>query len=96
MTPQKNVEKLERDLVEVNEKIRLHPLASRRVRDAQELVDAQKSIGTDTDSINQSLSEQDLPSVEELGKVTSTGMFGWWKLHRKKKKIENQLHRLRQ
>ena len=88
----RNVNALRAELDEVNSLISDHPLASRRVRAAHEVVEghgSRKSAEVDRD-----LAAKGLPSVSELGKVQMASTWSWWKLHRRKTTLEKRIERL--
>ena len=87
----RGVNALRAELDEVNSLISDHPLASRRVRAAYEVVEghgSRKSAEVDRD-----LAAKGLPSVSELGKVQMSSTWSWWKLHRRKLKLEKKIRR---
>jgi hypothetical protein len=82
---------LQEELREVEALISAHPLASRRIRAAGAVVDEHRS--RDAAEIDRQLSAEGLPSVEELGRAHVSGTWTWWKLHRKKMKLEKRIRR---
>jgi hypothetical protein len=87
----KNADELRSELQEVEALISAHPLASQRIRAAHQLVDNRES--GDAADIDQQLADQGLPSVEELGRVQVAGSWSWWKLHRRRRKLERKIER---
>lgn len=87
----KSVDTLRAELEAVDALISVHPLASRRIRAARDMVDGTKSRGTE--EVDQKLADDGLPSVEELGRAHVAGFWGWWKLHRRRRKLLRELER---
>jgi hypothetical protein len=88
-----DVTALEAELAEVESLISAHPLASQRVRAAHEVVERRGS--KDAAEVDKDLDAQGLPSVTELGKVQASSTWSWWKLHRRKMKLEKKIQRAR-
>lgn len=85
----KDLEELKAELSTVEAEISKHPLASEPIRQAQEIVEKDK--GKDEAAISRELKENGLPDLAELGKVQLSGSGSWWKLHRKKNKLEKAI-----
>ena len=79
------------ELEEVDALISAHPLASQRIRAADAMVEQRKS--HDAAAIDRELVAEGLPSVEELGRARVSGTWSWWKLHRRKMKLEREIKR---
>jgi hypothetical protein len=87
----RDVSALRAELQEVESLIFSHPLASRRVRAAYEVVEAHES--KSPAEVDGDLEAKGLPSVTELGKVQASSTWSWWKLHRRKMKLEKKIQR---
>ncbi|AXR74656.1 MULTISPECIES: hypothetical protein [Auritidibacter] len=87
----KNPNEIRKELHEVTQQISEHPLAAEQLKQAQELVERRKAEQVDPAEINRELTEQGLPSLEEQGKATTAGARSYYKLHRKKRKLERKL-----
>ena len=86
-----SLEELEAKLEAVDAEIASHPLSSERVKAAQAIVEA---LGTkDTEKVSKELADQNLPSLEELGKVQVDSTMSWWKLHRKRNNLVKKIAR---
>lgn len=83
---------LEEQLQEVEENISSHPFSDRRIVEANSLVDSME--GADKEEIERLLASQDLPSLEELGKITASGTYSWWKLNRDKRKLIKKIEKI--
>jgi hypothetical protein len=83
---------LRAELDEVNRLIAAHPLASPRVRAAHDVID--NSPSRDVEEVERQLADGGLPSVRELGEAQVAGSWSWWKLHRRKRKLEQRIRRL--
>ena len=81
------------ELDEVNRRIAEHPFASEPTRKANQLVEDLKAQNRDAEQINSALEKEGLPRLEELGKTTAKGLFGWSLLHRRKRKLERRITR---
>lgn len=68
-----------------------HPLASEPVRQSFEVIErlGEKNV----EPIAQELRERNLPSLDELGKLQLRHGFSWNRLHRKRTKMQQKLHR---
>jgi hypothetical protein len=93
MFGRRNVSALETELREVNALISAHPLASQRIRAAGAVVD--KRTSRTAAEVDEELAAEGLPSVDELGRAHASGVWSWWKLHRRKMKLEKKLRRVR-
>ncbi|MFP5369494.1 MAG: hypothetical protein ACLGI3_01930 [Actinomycetes bacterium] len=82
---------LRAELDEVKALIADHPLASRRVRAAYDVVESHGS--RKSAELDRDLEAKGLPSVSELGKVQVSSTWSWWKLHRRKMKLEKKIQR---
>ena len=82
---------LRAQLEEVDALISAHPLASQRIRAADAMVDECRS--GDAAEIDEALVADGLPGVEELGRAHASGMWSWWRLHRRKMKLEKKIER---
>ncbi|MCZ2822664.1 hypothetical protein O2V63_20190 [Modestobacter sp. VKM Ac-2977] len=80
---------LKAELKEVDALISAHPLASQRTRAAHAIVDKRQS--RDATEVDKELAADGLPSVKQLGKVQASGTWSWWKLHRRKMKLEKKI-----
>ena len=89
MFRRRTVEQLRIALAAVDGEISEHPFSSPRVQAAQALTDAMH--GQDSSKIDAELKRNALPSTEELGRITLTGMRSWAKLHRSKQKLEKRI-----
>jgi hypothetical protein len=87
----RDVTALKAELAEVDSLISGHPLASQRVRAAHDVVERRGS--KDAAEVDKDLDARGLPSVSELGKVQASGTWSWWKLHRRKMKLEKKIQR---
>lgn len=87
----KNLDALRAELSAIETRISGHPLASPPIRHAQDIVEHDKS--KDQATIGRELAENGLPDLAELGKVQVSGSGSWWKLHRKKNKLEAEIAR---
>ncbi|GEB23228.1 MULTISPECIES: hypothetical protein [Bacteria] len=83
---------LENQLKDIDEELSSHPFSNTRVEEANSLVESMK--GKDKEEIDRTLKDRDLPGLEELGKVTATGTYSWWKLHRSRAKILKKLEHI--
>ena len=91
MFHRESLEELEAKLEAVDAEIASHPLSSERVKAAQAIVEA---LGTqDTEKVSKELADQNLPSLEELGKVQVDSTMSWWKLHRKRNNLVKKIAR---
>jgi hypothetical protein len=86
MSGRRSPEALRAELDEVGARISAHPLASPRIRAAHDVVGAVGS--RDAAKADQELADQGLPSVAELGRAHVAGLWSWWRLHRRKRKLE--------
>ncbi|MGY1855798.1 hypothetical protein [Modestobacter sp. SYSU DS0290] len=85
---------LRAELQQVEARISAHPLASQRVRAAQQVVDGRGS--ADAADVDRDLEAQGLPGVAELGRTQVSGTWSWWQLHRRKRQLETRIERARQ
>ena len=88
-----DVRALRAELQRVDAAIAAHPLASRDVRAAHEVVEQDRS--GDAARINAELAARGLPGVEQLGRTQVTGIWSWWRLHRRKRALERRIERAR-
>lgn len=72
--------------------IAAHPLASERVKRAHSIIESTDS--NDKELVEQKLAEQDLPDLAEIGLIQVRNSVSWWKLHRQRNKIADQLEKL--
>ena len=82
---------LRAELAEVETLIAAHPLASARIRAAHDVVADGRSV--DPTEVDRRLADDGLPGTEELGRVQLAGLWSWWKLHRRKRKLEHRVGR---
>jgi hypothetical protein len=82
---------LRAELDEVEALITAHPLASRRVRDAHAVVEAGRSRGAR--EVDRELTAAGLPTTEELGRAQVAGAWSWWRLHRRRRRLERRIAR---
>jgi len=87
----KDVTDLQRELTQVRARIDTHPLASDRVRAAQNLVEEMKEQGSESAAINEALDARDLPLLHELGSIQVKTLWSWGRLHRRRQRLEDQL-----
>lgn len=80
---------LEEELRAVNAKLSTHPLASAPVKEAHALVATMQ--GADKTEVSKRLSDKGLPSLDELGSLQLKGSVSWWRLNRRKNKLEKKL-----
>jgi len=86
-----SLEELEAKLEAVDADIASHPLSSDRVKAAQAIVEARGN--KDTEEVSRELADQNLPSLEELGKLQVDSTISWWKLHRKRNNLVKKIAR---
>lgn len=91
MFHRESLEELEAKLEAVDAEIASHPLSSERVKAAQAVVEALGTQGTE--KVSKELADQNLPSLEELGKVQVDSTMSWWKLHRKRNNLVKKIAR---
>ena len=80
-----------RELEQVDAAISAHPFAAPRTRAANDTVAENKARGAA--AVDRELADNGLPSAVELGKVHLTGLWGWWKLHRRRRQLQRVLAR---
>ncbi len=44
-------------------------------------------------AVDQELADKGLPSAVELGKAQLAGTWTWWKLHRRRRKLQREIER---
>ena len=88
----KDAQTLRAELDDVAALIAAHPLASRRIRAAHEVIE--NSASRDVDEVDRELAGSGLPGLGELGRTQVTGTWSWWTLHRRKRQLERELARL--
>lgn len=86
------LEQLQAELASVNREISEHPFASTPMRAAQSLIDSMR--GREPEAIDAELQKNSLPSTQEVGRITASGMRSWARLHRTKMKLEKGIRRL--
>lgn len=91
MFHRESLEGLKAKLDAVDAEIASHPLSSDRVKAAQAIVKAREN--KDTEEVSRELADQNLPSLEELGKIQVNGTVSWWKLHRKRNNLVKKIDR---
>ncbi|MEJ1191780.1 hypothetical protein [Pseudarthrobacter sp. CCNWLW207] len=91
MFHRESLEGLKAKLDAVDAEIASHPLSSDRVKTAQAIVEARAN--KDTEEVSRELADQNLPSLEELGKIQVNGTVSWWKLHRKRNNLVKKIDR---
>ena len=84
-------ETLRAELADVRALLAAHPLASHRVRAAHEVIEDNRS--RSVAEVDQALEANALPSVVELGRTQVAGLWSWWRLHRRRRKLEQRLER---
>lgn len=92
MRDRSQIEEVTAALDDVAAEIAAHPFASPQVIAAHALIDAHQ--GEVAEAINRQLAEQQLPSLDELGRVTASHTFSWWQLHRRHQKLAKAIERL--
>jgi hypothetical protein len=85
-------EQLQAESASVNREISEHPFASGPMRAAQSVIDSMR--GREPEAIDADLQKNSLPSTQEVGRITASGMGSWARLHRVKMKIEKRIRRL--
>lgn len=88
-----SLEALSGELQEVAALISAHPLASQRIRAAHQVVDEKKSEGPV--AVDRELAASGLPGAVELGAAHVAGTWSWWKLRRRRRKLQRQIERRR-
>lgn len=83
---------LQKRLEAVNAQIAEHPLASETVRRAHAIVEARGN--ADEAELQARLTDEGLPSLEELGKIQLRNTSSWWALHREKRNLERKIRKL--
>lgn len=78
-------------LAAVEVAIASHPLSSPPVRDAFEVIERHGK--ENSAEISRELSERDLPSLVELGRIQVRSTFSWWNLHRRQRALRKKLGR---
>ena len=91
MFHRESLEELKARLEAVDAEIPSHPLSSKQVEAAQAIVEAREN--KDAEEVSRELAEQNLPSLEELGKIQVQSTVGWWKLHRKRNNLTKKIDR---
>lgn len=91
MSQRNNSEALHRELDRVQQLIAAHPLASAHVRAAHDVID--QAHPKDQQTVDQQLAARDLRDTKDLGRTQVTGSWSWWKLHRRKRKLERAIER---
>lgn len=94
MRRQTKLRKLDRRLDAVQGKIDQHLFSSERVKRAQEYSQSREAEGASPQEIDAELSEQDLPSLRQLGAWTLTRMWGWGWLHNRRRRLQRRVDRL--
>lgn len=82
---------LHEQLAQVEASIAAHPLASERVQRANAIISAHDA--ADKQEVERQLAEAGLPDLAELGRIQVSGTMSWWRLHRKKTKLEAKIAR---
>ncbi len=82
---------LRAELADVRALLAAHPLASHRVRAAHEVIEDNRSRGVA--EVDEALADRALPGVAELGRAQVVGLWSWWRLHRRRRKLEHRLER---
>lgn len=93
MFHRESLQELEAKLEAIDAEIASHPLASEPVKAAQAIIETNN--GKDTEAVSQQLLEQNLPSLEELGKIQVKGTTSWWSLNRARNKLEKKIERIK-
>lgn len=84
-------ERLREELAKVDGKISHHKLKEGSIAEASVFIENLKSQGKNKSEIDEILKEQNLPSLQEVGKETLFNIYGWGSLHRKRHKILSRL-----
>ena len=82
---------LRAELAKVDQLISAHPLASQPIRAAGARVEERGS--RSPAEVDEQLAADGLPSVEDVGRTTASGMWSWWKLHRAKRRLDQKIQR---
>lgn len=85
-------EQLQAALASVDREISEHPFSSAPMQAAQRLIDTMR--GREPTAIDAELEKNALPSTQEVGRITASGLASWARLHRTKMKIEKRIQRL--
>lgn len=88
----KTRKEIETELAHLDSEIAAHPLASEPVTAAHAIIEQHGE--ENKEIIQQRLAEQNLPSLDEVGRLTAKHTFSWWKLHRARKKLIAKIERL--
>lgn len=91
MVKRQPISVLKKQLADVRKSISEHPFSDPQVLKANEVIEANN--GLEHSEIEKKLIEQQLPALEELGRIQLKGSFSWWALHRKQRKILQRLAR---
>jgi hypothetical protein len=81
-----DVVRLRAELDDVRALIAAHPLTSDRVRAAHQVIADSRTGGVD--DVAKALADSGLPSAVELGRTQVAGFWSWWRLHRRKRRLE--------
>ena len=84
-------QRLRAELDDVRALIAAHPLASHRVRAAHQVIDDSRTGGVD--DVDKALADSGLPSAVELGRTHVAGLWSWWRLHRRKRRLKQRILR---
>jgi hypothetical protein len=84
-------EMLRAELADVHALIAAHPLASDRIRAAHEVIEENRS--RSRAEVDEALAGSASPSVAELGRTQVAGLWSWWRLHRRRRKLEQRIER---
>jgi hypothetical protein len=85
MINRKSDAQLQAELESVDAAIATHELASEPATRAHAIIEA---IGKDNkELLERELAEQELPDLEELGRIQLRGSASWWKLHRDRNRV---------
>lgn len=85
-------EELKIELEAVESKIAAHPFSSKEVMAANRVIESVTP--TDKDKIGEELLASNLPSLEQMGRITLRGLFQWGRLHRHQKKLQQKISKL--
>lgn len=89
-----DVDKLRQKLEGITGEIAANPLSSEEVRRANDLVDQLKEQGLPADAIDGRLTQEGLPTTQDLGRLMARHLIGLTGLNKKRAKLEARIAKL--